>query len=159
MWIGVISDTCGELDPRVQDVFGGVDYILHCGRIGDPSILDVLSHLAPVAGVIGASDDHNVFPFEKSLFRKWFDVGVYLAHDIGDPLDLSRGVRKDLEVYEPQVLLFGNCADGFNSRIESRLYFSPGAAGPMNGARRRSVGLLEIEGRNTRAEVVPLDAE
>lgn len=157
MWLGVISDTCGELDPRVQDIFAGVDYILHCGRVGDPSILDVLSHIAPVAGVLGAGDDGSAYPFEKTLFRKWFDVGVLTAYDIGDPLDVSRHVRKEMEIHEPHVILFGNCADGYNSRIESRLYFSPGAAGPLPGAKRRSVGLLELEGRNTRAEVVLLD--
>lgn len=158
MWIGVISDTCGELDPRVQSVFGGVDYILHCGSVGDPSILDILSHLAPVAGVIGANDNQTLFPFEKSLFRKWFEVGVYLAHDIGDPLELARGVRKEIEQYEPQVVLFGNTGTGFNSRIENRLFFNPGAAGPHPQSASRSVGLLEIGGRNVRAEIVPLDA-
>ena len=157
MWIGVISDTCGELDPRVQDIFGGVDYILHCGRIGDPAILDILSHLAPVAGVIGASDNSSIFPFEKMLFRKWFDVGVYVTHDIGEPLDISRAVKKDLELHDPQVVIFGNCASSFNSRVDGRLLFSAGAAGPLSGAVRRSVGLLEIDGRNSRAEVVPLD--
>lgn len=157
MWIGVISDTSGELDPRVADLFGGVDYILHCGGIGDPAILDVLSHIAPVAGVLAAHDDPGIVPFENTLFRKWFEVGVYTAHVIGDPSNLTRAASKDLEELAPQVVLFGNQRGACNSRIEGRLFFAPGPAGPFAGATQRSVGILEIEGRNHRAESIPLD--
>jgi predicted phosphodiesterase len=157
MWIGVISDTCGELDARVADVFGGVDYILHCGGIGDPAILDVLSHIAPVAGVLAAHDSAAAVPFEKSLYRNWFEVGIYLAHSIGDPMELSRAAANDIEQYAPQVVLFGNQPSACNSRIDGRLFFAPGPAGPFAGATRRSVGILEIEGRNHRAESIPLD--
>jgi len=34
MKIGVISDTHGHLDPRVEKIFAGVDHILHAGDIG-----------------------------------------------------------------------------------------------------------------------------
>ena len=37
--IGVISDTHNYLDPRIPQLFAGVDHILHGGDIGLPAIL------------------------------------------------------------------------------------------------------------------------
>ena len=38
MKIGILSDTHGFLDPRVEKIFKGVDHILHAGDIGDALI-------------------------------------------------------------------------------------------------------------------------
>jgi putative phosphoesterase len=157
MWIGVISDTGGSLSAEAIDVFSGVDYILHCGDIGDPQVLDALSQVAPVAGVIGANDDPELYPFGRSLFRKWFDVGIYVNHRIGEPMNVLRAVKKDVERFDPQVILFGHGNEAFNNRIDNRLFFNPGGAGKKRGRPERSVGLLEIEGRSVRGEIVPLN--
>jgi hypothetical protein len=157
MWIGVISDTCGTLNPAALDIFSGVDYILHCGDIGDPKVLDDLSQVAPVAGVIGHGDDPDLYPFGKMFFRKWFDVGIYVNHRIGDPMNVLRVVKKEVERLDPQVILFGYSHEAFNNRIENRLYFNPGGAGRRRMRFPRSVGILELEGRLVRGEIVPLD--
>lgn len=159
MWIGVISDTCGLLNPQALDIFSGVDYILHCGDIGDPTILDTLSQVAPIAGVIGQSDDPGQYPFGRVLFRKWFDVGIYVNHRIGDPMNVMRAVKKEVERLDPQVVLFGHSHEAFNNRIESRLFFNPGGAGRKRPRFPRSVGLLELEGRLVRGEIVPLNGK
>lgn len=157
MWIGVIGDTNGFLNPLVLDVFSGVDYILHSGDIGHPDVLDGLSLVAPVAGVVGQSDIPENYPFTRTLFRKWFEVGVYVNHRIGDPMDLSKVVRKEIEKVDPQVVIFGHSQEAYNTRIESRLFFNPGAAGKKRSKFPRSVGLLEIDGRTVRGEIVLLD--
>lgn len=157
MWIGVISDTAGVLMPGVVNVFDGVDYILHCGNIGDPCVLDELSQIAPITGVIGGNDSAEVYPFERTLFRKWFDIGIYVHHRIGDPMNLHRNTQKAIDDLEPQVVLFGSSGEAFNNRIESRLFFNPGAAGRRRVKEPRSVGLLEIAGHSVRAEIVPID--
>ena len=38
MKLGIISDTHGFLDPRVEKIFAGVDHIIHAGDIGDAMI-------------------------------------------------------------------------------------------------------------------------
>jgi hypothetical protein len=157
MWIGVISDTAGTLPDQVLDVFDGVDYILHCGNIGDPQILNDLSQLAPIAGVLGSGDDPEVYPFQKVLVRKWFDVGVYVTHKIGDPMNLHPNMKKELDSHDPQVVLFGATGEAFNNRVDNRLFFNPGASGRRRVKYPRSIGLLEIEGHSVRAEVVPYD--
>ena len=156
MWIGVISDTHGVLNPRVLDIFDGVDYILHCGDIGHPSIVDDLSQVAPVTGVLGTGDKVEDYPFEKSLYRRWWEIGVYINHRIGEPQDLKRGVAKDIETHNPQVILFGHTHESFNNRIDDRLFFNPGPAGRRKMKFPRSVGILEIEGQSVRGEIVPI---
>ena len=53
MKIGVISDTHDHFDPKIRDLFAGVDHILHGGDIGLPWIIMELESLAPVDGGAG----------------------------------------------------------------------------------------------------------
>ena len=56
MLVGLISDTHGRLSEDVHDVFSGVDYIIHAGDIGKPSILWELEYIAPTMAVLGNND-------------------------------------------------------------------------------------------------------
>ena len=56
MLIGVISDTHGLLRPEALVALQGSDRIIHAGDIGDPTILDRLSEIAPVTAVRGNVD-------------------------------------------------------------------------------------------------------
>ena len=156
MWIGVISDTHGFLSTPILDIFDGVDYILHCGNIGSPEVVEELSQIAPVTGVLGQADDVEQYPFDKTLFRKWFDVGIYVTHRVGDPTRLTRNIKDEVEKVDPQVVLFGHIQGSFNNRVEDRLFFNPGPAGKRRSKHPRSVGILEIQGRLVRGQVVPL---
>ena len=157
MLIGVIGDTPGLLVDDVASVFADVDYILHCGNIGDANILTELSTFAPITGVIGRTDSPEVYPFERTLFKKWLDVGVLVTHRIGNPMNISKATEKLFKEYDPHVVLFGSHSEPFNSRIENRLVFSPGSAGLRRGKQPRTVGLLEIAGHASRAEVISLE--
>lgn len=156
MLIGVIGDTPGVSVDDVASVFTDVDYILHCGNIGDSHVLTELSAFAPVTGVIGRTDSPEVYPFERTLFKKWLDVGVLVAHRIGNPMNIPKATEKLIKKLDPQVVLFGANGESFNSRIENRLFFSPGSAGVRRGKQPLTVGLLEIAGHSSRAEVVCL---
>ncbi|HMS16074.1 MAG TPA: metallophosphoesterase family protein [Planctomycetota bacterium] len=157
MWIGVINDTEGYVESSARDIFEGVDYILHCGNVGSVLVLEDLSLVAPVTGVIGPKDDAELFPFGTVLFKKWFETGIYLRHQIGDPFDAAEELRGDLDLHKPEVVLFGSGGRAFKGRIENRLYFNPGSCGHPGPGRIRSIGLLEIEGQSIRAEVVPIE--
>jgi predicted phosphodiesterase len=157
MWIGVISGTNGYLEESARDIFEGVDHILHCGNIGTTAILEQLSLVAPVTGVLGPLVDPDYFPLGKSLYNMCFDTGIFIRHDMGDPFDLSKELRADLERSKPEVVLFGSGGQSFRCRIENRLFFNPGNCGRPERGASRSIGLLEIEGQSVRGEVVPID--
>jgi putative phosphoesterase len=57
MLIGVISDTHGRLDPTVEEVFAGVERIVHAGDVGDEAILTRLGAIAPLIVVRGNCDE------------------------------------------------------------------------------------------------------
>ena len=157
MWIGVISDTRGQVLEQARDLFEGVDYILHCGNVGSASVLEELSLVAPITGVLGTLDDPEDYPLQKVLYKKWFEVGIYLRHDIGDPLNLTQEMKDEFAKEDPEVVLFGAGGDSFNNRVENRLFLNPGGCGLLLDEGVRSVGLLEIEGQSVRAEVVPIE--
>jgi putative phosphoesterase len=54
--VGVISDTHDYLDPRVTELFAGVEHILHAGDVGSAWITFQLEQIAPVTAVIGNTD-------------------------------------------------------------------------------------------------------
>jgi uncharacterized protein len=51
--IGLISDTHGLMRPEALDALRDSDLIIHCGDIGDPTVLDALRTLAPVSAIRG----------------------------------------------------------------------------------------------------------
>ena len=54
--IGVISDTHGHIPSGLNRAFKDVDLIIHAGDIGEKTVLDKLSKIAPVAAVRGNMD-------------------------------------------------------------------------------------------------------
>ena len=54
--IGAISDTHGRIPADVPQAFRDVDLIIHAGDVGDQTVLDQLSKIAPVVAVRGNMD-------------------------------------------------------------------------------------------------------
>lgn len=54
--IGIISDTHGVLADGVHEAFNNVDYIIHAGDIGNPTVLWELEGIAPVFACLGNND-------------------------------------------------------------------------------------------------------
>lgn len=157
MLLGVLGDTCGVLPEPVLQIFDGVDYILHCGGIGSPTVLEELSHAAPVAGVVGPSDTHEEYEFDKMLYRRWFETGVLVIHRIGDPRQPTRISAEQIERHDPQIIVFAKSEGPCNEHRDGRLWFNPGPCAKKRSRFRASVGLIEIDGRTIRGQVVPLD--
>lgn len=156
MWIGVISNTEGYVSPKVMSALHGVDYVVHCGGIGTFEVIEELSKIARVTGVLGPNDDPAVIPFERTLTKPFAGANVYIVHRLGDPLDLPQAVKRDIQKVDPRVVLFASNAP-FNSRLDGRLFFSPGSAGRKRPRSGRSVGMVEIDSQSVRAEVIPIE--
>jgi predicted phosphodiesterase len=68
--LGLISDTHGYFDPRLLDVFRGVERILHAGDIGSLDVIERLEAIAPLTAVHGNMDRPDVagrFPADTTL--------------------------------------------------------------------------------------------
>jgi putative phosphoesterase len=151
--IGVISDTHGFLDPRVEKIFAGVNHILHAGDIGYASIILELQFIAPVTAVLGNTDGDIGFRLTETveLAQKKF-----LVHHIVSPRELSETVAARIAKDRPDVVVFGHTHKQFSETENGVLFFNPGYAGKPKFGAERSVAILHLDGKEIRPEFFPL---
>jgi hypothetical protein len=153
MKIGVISDTHGFLDPRVETIFAGVDHILHAGDIGNPVIELELKFIAPVTMVLGNNDPG--LPFQETevvmLAGKKF-----LVHHIVYPGALAEQIAARIAREKPDAVVFGHTHKPFCEARDGVLFFNPGYAGKPKFGAERSVAILQCDKKGIRHEFIAL---
>ena len=153
MKIGIISDTHGFLDPRVEKLFACVDHILHAGDIGDAMIELELKFIAPVTTVLGNTDLGLTFKETEvvTLADKKF-----LVHHIVNPWALSETVEAQIKKQKPDAVIFGHTHKKFADTVNGIFFFNPGYAGKPKFGAERSVAILTVVGKEIRHEFIPL---
>jgi putative phosphoesterase len=140
--IGVISDTHNYLDPKVPELFKGVEHIVHAGDVGTKSILSELEEIAPLTAVSGNTD--SMLPLKEI---EVFELGrfKFLLQHIVDPqmpaVLLSNRVQRE----KPDLIVFGHTHKPFNKTVEGIWYFNPGYAGRTRFGLQRTVALLHFQ--------------
>lgn len=153
MKIGVISDTHGYLDPRVEKIFTGVSHILHAGDVCDAVIPLELQYIAPVTVVAGNTDLASSYRETETVT---LDGIKFLVHHIVNPVDPSERLAASLKRERPQAVIFGHTHKRYSETIEGVLYFNPGYSGKPKLGADRSVGILHLNKGKIRHEFVPL---
>ena len=152
--IGVISDTHNHLDPRIPQLFAGVDHILHGGDIGLPAIILALEQIAPVTAVAGNTDDPGFHYRQTELIelagRRFLVQHIVNPHALTDPLK-ARIVRE-----HPNMVVFGHTHKPFSATIGGTRFFNPGYAGRLRFGLERSVGILHCGEKGIRPEYLKL---
>jgi uncharacterized protein len=153
MKIGVISDTHGWLDPRVEKLFAGVDHILHAGDIGDPMLELELQFIAPVTTVLGNTDLGMAFKETEvvTLAGKKF-----LVHHIVNPFAPSERLEAAIKHHHPDVVVFGHTHKKFYETVNGILFVNPGYSGKPKPGAERSVAILHCDKKGIRHEFIPL---
>jgi len=139
--IGIVADTHGLLRSEVFDAFRGVQHILHAGDVGDPSILDDLSALAPVIAVWGNMDGATVRDLTGEV--RGIDIGgmrieVLHGHQLADYAALPGRFP------HARVIVHGHTHLPSNRRIDGVLVLNPGSAGPRRPGKPVTVAILDI---------------
>ncbi len=152
--IGLISDTHNYLDPRIPQLFAGVDHILHAGDIGLPAIVLALEQIAPVTAVAGNTDDpgfrYRLAEAVELAGRKFLVQHIVNPHALVDPI-ATRIVRE-----RPEVVVFGHTHKPFSEIIGGTRFFNPGYAGKARFGLDRTVAILHCGKKGIRAEYFPL---
>lgn len=152
MTVGVISDTHGLVRPAAIETLRGAELIVHCGDVGDASVLDALRALAPVRAVRGNNDRGRwAAALPCSDVVEAGGQALYVLHDVAD-LDL-----------EPAAAGFAAVLSGHSHRprIERRrgvLYLNPGSAGPRRFTLPIALALLDVSPQGCDARIVELPA-
>jgi putative phosphoesterase len=153
MKLGIISDTHGFLDPRIERIFGGVDHIFHAGDIGNPLIELELKFIAPVTVVLGNND--LGLSFKETEIVTLADR-KFLVHHIVNPRALSEQMTARLRRHRPHVVVFGHTHKPFAETVDDIFFFNPGYAGKPKFGAERSVALLHCDANAIRHEFIPL---
>jgi uncharacterized protein len=173
MKVGVVSDTHGFFDPRLEQMFSGVDAIVHAGDAGSRHVLDELSRIAPLHAVRGNVDGAEL-KLPPSLTLEFGGLGLEVLHILSVP-------QSELEVWsrreearakshhrierwlasfadETRVVVFGHSHWPCLVELDGRLFFNPGSAGKKRFSQPRCCGLLEIAEGAVRASIGPLES-
>jgi putative phosphoesterase len=152
--IGIISDTHSFLDPRVLELFAGVDHILHGGDIGMPRLILELQGIAPVTAVLGNTDQAGLQFRETEVVE--LDGRKFLLHHIVNPRALEDDIKSRIAREQPDVVVFGHTHKPFNETVGNILYFNPGYAGKSRFGMERSVAILHCDKKGIRPEYFAL---
>ena len=151
--IGIISDTHGYLDPKIPDLFKGVDHILHAGDIGLPWLILELEDIAPVTAVLGNNDAGLEF---KETEMVQLDGRKFLVHHIVDAQGSRERINRRIIRENPDVVVFGHTHKRFCETIGQTLYFNPGYAGKPRFNLPRSVAILTCDAQGITADYFEL---
>ena len=130
--IGLLSDTHGDLDPKIFHYFKDVDEIWHAGDIGSLDVIDALRKFKPLKAVYGNIDDHKIRIEFPEFNRFWCeDVEVLMTHIGGKPGKYSKPAFEALESKTPKLFICGHShilLVQYDSRYKM-LWMNPGACG------------------------------
>ena len=155
MLIGIISDThigraSNKLPSQVFKAFENVDLILHAGDIGDVSVIDELSKIAPVKAVCGADDELDL-PESEIIEVDGIEIGLNhgIVHPKGDKDQLAY-LARDMGV---KILVTGYTHSPKIETAGDVLLICPGSPTEPNLS-KPTVILLKVE--NGSVEVEPV---
>jgi putative phosphoesterase len=159
MILGVISDTHGMLRPGVEEVFRGVDRIVHCGDVGPPHILDQLALIAPVSAAYGNTDGFDTRSRSSKVVRVDCAGRVTVALH-GDQFGMPTPSVLRSEFSDADIILFGHTHKPLIDQPSGKAtVLNPGAAGAVRCSCRPSVAVIElVDGIAPVARIVELDA-
>ena len=156
MRIGLVSDTHGLFEPKLEEVFAGCDAILHAGDVVKVAVLEALGRIAPVTAVRGNNDDE--LAFAHLPVTALVPVGALTAlvvHDLGArerPLPPARSI---LAHRRPEIVVHGHSHRAGAAVVDGTLFVNPGSAGPRRFSLPRTAAVLASRGR--RVEVAFFD--
>jgi putative phosphoesterase len=154
MKLGIISDTHDFLDPKIPELFKGVDHILHAGDIGMPWLIMQLEAIAPVTAVLGNTDDPGL------RFRLTEVVELagrkFLVHHIVYPQRLEDSLAERVSRERPDVIVFGHTHKPYQAHLGNIFYLNPGYAGKSRFGMERSVVILHCDDKELRVEYLKI---
>jgi putative phosphoesterase len=152
MQIGIISDTHNRLPAEIFTIFKNVDTILHAGDICEEQVLLDLERIAPVRAIFGNMDG---FPLVSNLKRIEFftleNSRICMIHAIRSAKNFAFELLRMKE--KADIVVFGHSHVAEVTKFNDILFINPGSASSPRHGTKRSVALLELNGREKNVEI------
>jgi hypothetical protein len=146
--IGLVSDTHGLLEPKLEEVFSGCDAIVHAGDVVRSSVLSALAGIAPVTAVRGNNDERAEFAhLPETALLEVGPLTLLVVHDLGPrerPIPPARGI---LARRRPELVVHGHSHRPGAALLDGTLFVNPGSAGPRRFSLPRTAAVLVARGR------------
>jgi hypothetical protein len=169
--IGVVSDTHGFFDARLEELLAGVELILHAGDVDKQEVLDELERIAPVRAVRGNVDPPQL-GLPLSTTSRVGGVQVELLHQLpatqtelekwAKPARVEglapRGRDALLRSFDhnTRVVIFGHSHTPCAVVLAGKLFFNPGSAGKQRFSLLRCCGVLDVSEKRVEATILSL---
>ncbi len=148
--VGVISDTHGRLPKSILTVFKDIDLIIHAGDIGKQEILESLEQIAPIVGIRGNMDMGNwACHLPEKEVIKVSQISLCVIHDV-TKTDLIPNSNRC------QVVISGHTHRPMLEKHREVLFLNPGSAVQPRYGYPASVGLLRINGKSVKAQLIEI---
>ncbi|NBC83176.1 MAG: YfcE family phosphodiesterase [Bacteroidetes bacterium] len=159
--IGLLSDTHGHYDPKIETYFQSCDEIWHAGDIGPVEIADKLNAFRPLRAVYGNIDGQDVRIVYPEILRfQCEQVDVLIKHIGGYPKKYDPGIRQTIQKNPPKLFISGHShiLKVMPDNQYGLLHINPGAAGKIGFHKVRTLLRLVIEGTEIKElEVIELE--
>ncbi|MDD3568268.1 MAG: metallophosphoesterase family protein [Bacteroidales bacterium] len=149
--IGILSDTHGHWDEKLEGFFTECDELWHAGDIGNIQTADTIARFKPLRAVYGNIDDFKVrSAYPKVLQFKCEDVDVLMTHIGGYPNRYEREVLAQIKAQKPKLFICGHShiLKVIYDKKYELLHINPGAAGRSGFHQVRTAVRLTIDGAN-----------
>lgn len=158
--IGVVSDThipdeSNGLPPQLVRDFQSVDVIFHLGDFNDLTTFHELEKIAPVVGVYGNTDEHEIrelLPKKKVIEMHGMKIG--LIHGWGPPAKLEHRVLEKFDA-DINMVLFGHSHVPLFTEINGVHVFNPGSPF-LNRHGAGTYGILEL-GKTLQHRIIQIE--
>jgi uncharacterized protein len=133
-----------SLPPRVWELVGHADVILHAGDIVIAEVLDQLAGHAPVHAVVGNNDHELVGALPDTLEVELAGVRVGMVHDSGAARGRERRMARRFPVCD--LVVFGHSHIPWDTVGEGgQLLFNPGSPTERRRQPNRTAGILRLD--------------
>lgn len=149
--IGLLSDTHGYWDPKLEVFFNECDEIWHAGDIGDVEVSNAISSFKPLKAVYGNIDDNKLrLEFPKISQFTCEGVDVLMTHIGGTPNRYDSSIAPLIDANPPKLFICGHShiLKVMFDKKRNFLYMNPGAAGLIGFHKFRTALRFTIDDSN-----------
>lgn len=146
--ISLLSDSHSHIDAKIMKHLEKSDEIWHAGDIGDPTIADQLSEIAPLRAVYGnidGSDIRSSFPLNNIFEVNGLKVAI--THIAGYPRKYNRRSQELIRQEKPDVFICGHShiLKVMRDPYSGHLHMNPGAIGLQGFHQKRTLLQFKVQ--------------
>ncbi len=145
-----------NLPEAVEKLIPEIDAILHAGDFTSFEFYKYLESRATVYAVYGNMDRREIstrLPQKRIL--KFDDISIGLVHSNGSPVQAIQNARQAFN--DVNIIVFGHSHQPMNETRDGVLMFNPGSPTERRFSPFNSFGLIEIQGGEFKAKIIPLE--